>query len=395
MVNNLRICIVTTMFPRYRGDYYGSFVFDEAKALLDKGCEVHIVTQHNPNILYEEEIEGLHVHRFKWAEPKRFRALVHFKGFKDNLRLLTYVVSLFFKLIKIIVQYKIDIIHAHSTVPTGFLAVIVSKIVRIPSFVTAHGMDVNNFEKSQIFRYLIRVTMNNCNKAIAVSEDLALKMQLFEVDENNIVVLNNAINLKIFKPISNEEIRVKYNIKDQDILLLYVGYLDTFKGVFELMDAFFEIHKKNSKIKLLIVGEGPKRSELEEKSSKLKLNEFVIFTDKISHDEMHKYYQASDIFILPSYSEGLPLSILEAMACGIPVVASNVGGIPEIIKDYENGLLVNLKDKNDLYKKLRILINDIELREKFGKKSVELIKIQFDITKKIEKLMNLYNGIKL
>jgi N-acetyl-alpha-D-glucosaminyl L-malate synthase BshA len=382
------------MFPKYKGDYYGSFVFDETKSLIDKGFEVHVITQHNQNTPYEEMMEGVYVHRFMWLEPKEFRALVHFRGIKDYLRILTYLISLFFKLIRICYKYKINLIHAHSTIPTGFIAVIVSKIFRIPSFITAHGMDINNFENNPSIKPLISFSLNNCDKAIAVSADLAEKMKQFGVNENKIMVLRNAVDINRFKPINNKIFREKYGISKNEVLIIFVGYLDTFKGVFELINAFCRITKKYQNVKLLIVGGGPKREELGIKVSDLGLSKFIIFTGKVSQEMIQEYYQMADIFVLPSHTEGLPLVVVEAMSCGLPVVVSNVGGSPEIVKNGENGFLVSPGNEKDLFTKLEILVSHDELRNEFGKKSLEIINEEFKIEKKAEKLIELYENFK-
>ena len=165
------------MFPKYKGDYYGSFVFDDVKELAKKGFEVHVVTQHNKGIPYEEVMEGVHIHRFKWLEPGEFKALLHFKGFIDNIRLITYIISLFFYLIWIVRKFNIDIIHAHSVIPTGFIGVIVSKIIRKPVFITVHGMDIANFEDRLFYKMLITFSLVNSNKTIAVSKYIAKIMK--------------------------------------------------------------------------------------------------------------------------------------------------------------------------------------------------------------------------
>ena len=118
------------------------FVFEDAKCLAKKGLEVHIVTQHNPGIPYKEIMDGIYVHRFRWLEPKEFKALIYFKGLKDNVRLITYIISLFFNLFIICRRYNIDIIHAHHAIPTGLIGVIVAKIMRTPILITTHGMDI-------------------------------------------------------------------------------------------------------------------------------------------------------------------------------------------------------------------------------------------------------------
>ena len=98
---------------------------------------------------------------------------MHFNGLKDNLRLITYLISLFFNLIWIVRKYDLDIIHAHSVIPTGLIGVIVAKIMRKPVYITAHGMDITSFEKDPFFKRLLAFSLINCNKAIAVSEYLA------------------------------------------------------------------------------------------------------------------------------------------------------------------------------------------------------------------------------
>jgi len=241
----VRICIVPTMFPKYKGDYYGSFVFDDAKELVKNGFEVHVVTQHNPGIPYEEIMEGVNVHRFKWLEPKEFKALVHFKGFIDNLRLITYLFSLFFNLIWIVRKFDVDIIHTHSVIPTGLIGVIISKIIRKPVFITVHGMDVTNFENNPIYERFISFSLKNCNKVIAVSEYLANIIISFGPNQDNIIILRNAVDQKRFRPYRNKKLCKQYKINDENIVILFVGYLDEFKGIFELVDAFFEISTNN------------------------------------------------------------------------------------------------------------------------------------------------------
>ena len=386
----VKICIVPTMFPKYKGDYYGSFVFDEVKILVKKGFEVHVVTQHNSGIPYEEIIDGIYVHRFRWFEPKEFKALVHFKGFVDYLRLITYVISLFFYLIYVIQKFNLDIIHAHSVIPTGFVGVIVAKILRKPVLITAHGMDVTNFENRPYFRRLLTFSLINCNKAIAVSRFLANKIKSFGTHQDNIIILRNAVNTKRFRPISNKSL-FEHN-KTNNVLILFVGYLDVFKGIFELIAAFSEIKKDNKKIKLMIVGTGPKENEIRTKIVGLNLGKSVILTGEISPSEIHKYYQSADIFVLPSYTDagGPPLVVIEAMACGLPVIGTNVGGIPEGIEDGINGFIIHPKNVDELSEKLEILVNNKELRQKFGIKALETVDDEFNIEKKVEKLKVIY-----
>ncbi|MCE7699746.1 MAG: glycosyltransferase family 4 protein, partial [Methanobacterium paludis] len=168
-----------------------------------------------------------------------------------------------------------------------------------------------------------------------------------------------------------------------------------FKGIFELIDAFYEINKKNKNVKLMIVGTGPKKDELKKKVSKLSLKNFVIFTGNIAPIEMHKYYQAADIFLLPSYTDagGPPVVFIEAMACGLPVIGTDVGGIPEGIENGINGFIVPPKNVDELINRLEILFKDENLRKEFGNNSLEKIRENsMTLEKKAEKLINLYKN---
>ncbi|MBZ2166165.1 glycosyltransferase [Methanobacterium spitsbergense] len=389
----MKICIVPTMFPKYKGDYYGSFVFDDAKELAKKGFEVHVVTQHNKGIPYEENMGGVHIHRFKWLEPGEFKALLHFKGFIDNLRLTTYLISLFFYLIWIVRKYNIDIIHAHSVIPTGFIGVIVSKIVRKPVFITVHGMDITNFENRPFYKRLITFSLINSIKTIAVSEYIAKKMISLGSNQENLIILRNAIDTNRFKPLRNSNLRKYYNINDKDVLILFVGYLDIFKGILELLEAFFELNEYNKNLKLMMVGNGPKENILKMKVLDQDLENSVIFTGKIPPVDIHNYYQSADIFVLPSYTDsgGPPLVIMEAMACGLPIIGTNIGGIPEGIEDGMNGFIIPPGNVDEMIKKLNILLKDESLRKKFGNSSLKKIYENSMIQeKKIDELINLY-----
>ena len=136
-----------------------------------------------------------------------------------------------------------------------------------------------------------------------------------------------------------------------------------------------------------------KNKRLKKLFQTINLENSIIFTGKISPEIIQKYYQMADIFTLPSYTEGLPLVVIEAMACGLPVVVSTVGGIPELVKDGNNGFLVPPKDSFSLNEKLEILVNNEELRKKIGTKALETVDDEFNIDKKVDKMINMYNKL--
>jgi glycosyltransferase involved in cell wall biosynthesis len=213
------------------------------------------------------------------------------------------------------------------------------------------------------------------------------------INTEKLMVLRNAVDLDRFKPIKNKNMRNQFNIEDDDVLILFIGHLEPFKGIFELLDGFYKINKQNRNSKLMIIGEGHQEKKVRNKVLEYQINEAVIFTGKISPEEIQNYYQMADIFVLPSYTEGLPLVVVEAMACGLPIVASCVGGIPEVVENNENGFLIPPRNVGELKTKLEQLIVDQDLREKFGNKSLKIVNENFNIEYKVKKMINLYENL--
>ena len=139
--------------------------------------------------------------------------------------------------------------------------------------------------------------------------------------------------------------------------------------------AFNKVKIGNEKAKLMLIGEGSQKDKSKEVVSKLGLEKSVIFAGKIPPADIHEYYQSADIFVLPSHTDagGPPVVFIEAMACGLPVIGTNVGGIPEGIENGINGFIVPPKNVDELTKKLNILLKDENLRKEFGNNSLKKI----------------------
>jgi len=170
--------------------------------------------------------------------------------------------------------------------------------------------------------------------------------------------ISQGVNLDLFTK-KTSDVRQRYNIKDDEAVLISVGRLIPGKGFEFLIEGFNETIKKVQRLKLIIVGDGTLKSKLEKKAAEFGIQDKVIFAGRIGHEELPKYYSAADIFLLLSSYENFSNAVLEAMACELPVIATNVGGFPMQIRNGINGFLVGYGDIENLREKIVYLVENL------------------------------------
>ena len=241
-----------------------------------------------------------------------------------------------------------------------------------------HGGGFGDFSREH--PKAVRRLLEKCDVVIALS-DYWKSFFESELDFKNVVVVKNVIAKPVIAP-----------HKNSCFSLLFLGLLDKNKGIYDLLDCLNE-HKSDfsGKLKLFVGGNGeiPKVTQM---ISKYGLNDIVSFEGWVSGDKKINLLNKVDAYILPSYHEGLPISILEAMSYSLPIISTRVGGIPEIVKDGINGLLINPGDKKAIYESIVSLMNNKELRENMGKKSKEIVKEHLPIYVESQ-LKQLYNSL--
>ncbi|MEM2002644.1 MAG: glycosyltransferase, partial [Candidatus Methanomethylicaceae archaeon] len=172
-----------------------------------------------------------------------------------------------------------------------------------------------------------------------------------------------------------------------------VGRLVEAKGIFELLEAFSRLQTQPSKTHLMLLGDGRDRLRLENRVKQNGLNDVVHFVGVRPHSEMPSWMNAADLLALPSHGEGLPNAIVEAMACGIPVVVTNVGGIPEVVEDNKSGFLIEKGDIDSLTAVIEDLLKDEEKRKEMGAYGRSVIEQSFSWQKSAKALRGLYDEI--
>jgi len=244
-------------------------------------------------------------------------------------------------------EFNFDIIDSHYAYPDGFAAVLLGQLLRKPVVISVRGSDVNLFSRFPVIRKLLRFSFQRARQIITVSRALKDVILRMNISEKKVIVIPNGIDVKKFKPVPTREARQRLQIQGSPVLIS-VGNLNPNKG-FDILIKSVKIlveggTQKN--IHLVIVGEGDSRASLQGLVRSLGLEDHVSFVGGVLHHDLHLWYSAADLFCLASGREGWPNVLLEAMACGKPVVATSVGGIPEIVSSTQLGILVERNEKD-------------------------------------------------
>jgi L-malate glycosyltransferase len=318
----MRVCILGQYPPHIGG--VSSHTYLLSHELKERGDEVYVLTYPHPEV---EDVDGVKVETAFAPNIKGLRGFFFF-------------ISSFFKLISMVRHYNIELIHAHFLLPPGLIGVGVGKILGKKTAVTAHGSDLLIQSENPILKALIKLVISKTDYMLVVNKTLKDKALELGVNPEKVYVTPNAVDIIKFNP-QNKELPSGIKISQDKPVILFVGNLVFQKGVEYLLES-----KKlmNCDVQLLIVGDGQLRPKLEKKVEDDEIQD-VIFVG--ARRDIDKIMPSADLFVLPSVSEGFPISILEALASGLPVVATKVGGISEVV-DESVGLIVKPSNPQEL-----------------------------------------------
>lgn len=379
-----KMLITASTFPRWDGDTEPRFILDYAKA-ISKYYDVTVLVPGAPKAKDNEIMEGIKVIRYHYFPIKSFETLCYpgaifsrIKEKKYRALLVPFLfVGLYIKLAKIQNQY--DLIHAHWLIPQG----IVVSFVKIPYIVTGHGGDVTSLNWG-----IIKLLKKRCikhAKAIIVVSELCKQVVESICTNDKTSVISMGCDTSKFSPAYRKD---NFFNQGRRKVILFVGRLVEIKGVTYLIEAMSKIDNAL----LVIVGKGAEEAKLKEQAKQV--NDKIVFWGPKTHDELKEIYASADIFVAPSITtndgakEGFGLVLVEAMASGIPVVASKTGGIIDIVKDGENGFLVEEKNSDQLAEKIKLLLFDKQIYEKCAY-NARITAQKFDYTVVAERYNNL------
>lgn len=252
-------------------------------------------------------------------------------------------------------RYPFDLIDAHFVYPDGLAAVALGRVFRVPVVLSARGSDVHEFSTLATIRPLIRLALRSCDGVISVCGALRDRMVELGADPAKITVVPNGIDVAAFTAEDRGLARQRLGLPAGDRVVVSVGSLTENKGHHILAEAFGRLLALEPGARLFVVGEGPYRPMVEEKVRALGLVDRVILVGERPNGELRYWYSAADCSCLASLREGWANVIMESLACGTPVVATNVWGAPEILTTPEVGLLC-AREPEDLCAKLGVAL---------------------------------------
>lgn len=364
-------------YPTYGGS--GVVATELGIALAGKGHNVHFITYQRParlhgfytNIFYHE-VSAMEYPLFEYSP---------------------YETALASKLVDVVKYEKLDLLHVHYAIPHAAVAFMTKSILKsqginLPVVTTLHGTDITLVGNDKSFYSVIEFSINNSDGVTAVSDNLKKQtLDGFNITRD-IIVIPNFIDIERFNKKDKEHFKKAIAPENEKIIV----HTSNFRKVKRVCDVVKVFEKINNQVpsKLLLIGDGPERPEVEDLCRKMGLMAHVRFLGK--QHAVEELLAVGDLFILPSENESFGLAALEAMACEIPVISTNVGGLPEVNIHGVTGYLCDLGDVDDMAQKSLVIITDDVIHQKFRAAAVAHAKT-FDINAIVPQYEQFYEEI--
>lgn len=366
----MHICMVASEFPPKCGGL-GYYVYHLSKNLTQRGYKITVLARGSWIRNYHQTTDGISVHRVRFLPLYPFHLQAHEPFLNRLLKSM---------------EPELDIVHLHNH---GIPIVNTS----LPVVVTEHGIMksfIDHLEPLDLFSLglkmfspmyisLDRKVLRRADNVIAISRTCAEELNTF-YGIDNAVVITNGVDTNFLTPAKS---------KKQSLLVLYVGALTTEKGLPDLIRAATYVRRDYPDIKFILAGRGRMERNIKSLVHRLNLADSFFFAGYVERHQLREYYQQAAVLVLPSYHEGLPTVLLEAMACGIPSVATNVAGNSEVVVHGETGFLTPPKNPEKLAEAILRLLGDEKRRKTMGANARKRAEEHYDwgiITNKIEKI---------
>ena len=403
MSHEFRILCPTYWYPEHATDIHATYVHDINRHLVSLGHRVRVITPGNSSMAAREEFDGVEVVRFPLDLPPD---LSYGKVAQSNVSLrakfnrLVTMAAYLRKQHKYAVlegrDFNANIVHGHWAIPTGPAVVATARKLGIPSVITMHGGDVYvnkeqgyDFANRSYVRPILKWTLRNANALTAISDDCREHaLNAGAVDDNMEIIMNGA-DLRRFAPGSATKETSQYGPH----MVFACRQLFPRKGIRFLIKAAAGLLDEFPDLQVVIAGDGMERKDLEQLGDSLGMTNHLHFLGWVANADLPNYFRAARFSVIPSLEEGFGIPAAEAMGCEIPVIASDAGGLPEVVEDSVTGFVVPKGDVQALQDKMRVLLANKETCTQMGKAGRERALKRFDWLATASKMVSTYERV--
>jgi L-malate glycosyltransferase len=373
-VKKIKIGIVC--YPTFGGS--GVVATELGKALAQHGHKVHFITYSQPS-------------RLDFLNENIFYHEVDFRSY-PLFEYPPYELALASKMVSVAKSEGLDLLHVHYAIPHASAAYMAKQILKsqgisIPVVTTLHGTDITLVGKDASYEPVVTFSINQSDGVTAVSHDLRKQTYEFFKITNDIEVIPNFIDLKKFKKQKKDHFK-KAICPNGEMLIVHTSNFRKVKRIGDIIQIFYNIHQQMPS-KLLMIGDGPERAKAEKQAKELGIEHDIRFLGKL--EAVEEVLSVADLFLMPSEKESFGLAALEAMACEVPVISSNTGGIPELNIHGVTGFLSNVGDVEDMTKNALHILDKDNL-PKFKENALKQAK-KFDIANVLPLYENYYQKV--
>ena len=406
----MKICALTHTYPRFPHDINAPFVEQLMERIAAKGNEVAVLTAFDPAWNRGPGDHTVDLRTYRYIRPDRLHILGYSRTIEGNVRFRKRVLALspllflfgFRAFLRLVREKRPDVIHAHWILPNGFIAALVSRATGTPLLIQLHGSDVFTAEKNALFRWMARFAASRASYIVSPSPDLAARIGALGADTGKIGIVPNTVDAGFCDTVTDEDVsalRNRLGVPPGTRVVLAMGRMVHVKGFSYLLDAFARIAWEFPDTALVLAGGGMLFDDMRALADSLGIGGRVIMPGAVTREEVPVYFRAAELFVVPSIRhesgavDGLPVVVPEAMAAGLPIIASAVGGIPVLVRDGATGVLVQERDPSALADALRRLLADPDGCRRYGECARRIIACSVNYDRVAEHFSLLYQEI--
>ena len=400
---SLRIICPTYWYPQHATDTQATYVHDINRHLARRGHRVTVVTPGNSSMPARESFDGVDVVRFPMELPvdltygRVAQSRVNFMGKVARVAVMAHYLEAQFRATMAVArEHGADVIHAHWAIPTGPAAVSAAQRLGLPSVITMHGGDVYvnpeqgyDFPTRWYVRPALRWTLRKAGALTAITEDCRQHALRAGAPSRSMHLVFNGTDLRRFSPAPAGEADPRFGPN----MIFACRQLFPRKGIRFLIEAAAQLKPRFPDLKVVVAGDGFERPDLIALAERLGITRDVTFLGWVPNSELPQYYRAAALSVIPSLEEGFGIPAAEAMGCETAVVASDAGGLPEVVEHGVTGLIVPRGDSNALAAAIGDLLADPARRARMGQAGRERALRLFDWDRTAEQFEQIYAGI--